>query len=141
MSGRLDDEQAQRAQDRRRAWTLELDAEPVSAAMARRFIGGTLGLWIDTDLEDNACLVVTELVTNAIRHAGTALQLTVILNDDVVRVEVTDTSGNVVERTPGVASSASESGRGLHIVDALASEWGVESAPGGKRVWADLRRG
>ena len=120
--------------------TIELPAEPLSAARARRFVSGTVGTWVDDDVIEAARLVVSELVTNAIRHAGTAIEVGVVRTLDGLRVEVWDSAATLP--VPRGATLSDESGRGLEIVDAVAQSWGVEPGPdGGKWVWADLVRG
>lgn len=81
-------------------------------------------------------LCLSEVVTNAIRHAGTAVQLTVSRRRDVVRVEVTDSSPVLpVRRSPSPSSS---SGRGLLILDQLTAGWGARRTEDGKVVWFDF---
>jgi anti-sigma regulatory factor (Ser/Thr protein kinase) len=75
-------------------------------------------------------------VTNAIRHAGTQVELLVRL-DEALRVEVTDhrPEMNVAH---GAATGFSVSGRGLRLVDEIASRWGVERDTDSKTVWFEL---
>jgi anti-sigma regulatory factor (Ser/Thr protein kinase) len=124
--------------DRGHPWTLELPADPLSAARARQFLTGAVGRLVGADLRDAAVLVVSELVTNAVRHAGTDLEVEVALIPGGVRVQVSDSGGGYpVARE---ADPQDERGRGLGIVDSVAARWGVEDVPaGGKRVWVDLR--
>jgi anti-sigma regulatory factor (Ser/Thr protein kinase) len=84
-----------------------------------------------------AVLLVSELVTNAVRHAGSTLTVAVAIGRAAVRVEVRDRS----PRLPALRESTGgddEWGRGLVLVDALASRWGAERLPSGKRVWFEL---
>jgi anti-sigma regulatory factor (Ser/Thr protein kinase) len=97
-----------------------------------------LGVWQLPQLADAATLVLTELVSNAIRHAqGEGMRVNVMrLAERRVRVSVLDrdcTRPQMREPNPG-----EERGRGLFIVDSESAEWGVDLLPGGKRVWADL---
>lgn len=79
-------------------------------------------------------LIVSELATNAVRHAGTPFRVRVERDGESVRVAVDDRSDDRPER---VEPDGYRGGRGLRIVDTLASEWGTEPADGGgKRVWA-----
>jgi len=121
-------------------WTLCLPSDPLSAARARRFVTGTVGGQVTSEVADAACLVVSELVTNAVRHAEGDVEVVLTLTDDDVRVVVSDAGPGVpVARVP---QPDEESGRGLEIVDAVARCWGIEQMrPTGKRVWADVRRG
>jgi anti-sigma regulatory factor (Ser/Thr protein kinase) len=81
-------------------------------------------------------LLTSEVVTNAIVHAGASPSLVVRLSRGRVRVEVHDQHADVpVRRDPGPLAV---SGRGMAIVDQLAREWGVEHVPDGKRVWFEV---
>jgi anti-sigma regulatory factor (Ser/Thr protein kinase) len=85
-------------------------------------------------------LVVSELVTNAVEHARSTVELALALVDrTTVRVEVADDGpGQPVVLDPGIGD---EAGRGLVIVDGLVDRWGIERDPArpGKRVWAEVR--
>jgi anti-sigma regulatory factor (Ser/Thr protein kinase) len=112
--------------------------EPRSASSARDFIRrafATSRLGQEAYL-DNALLVVTELVTNAVRHGRSTVTLAVTVDDDRVLLEVQDAGTGVpAVHHPGWQSLG---GRGLLMVDAMATRWGVRPAPGGKVVWAEL---
>ena len=86
------------------------------------------------DWADDVCLVVTELVTNAVRHAGGRLALEVWFTGGRVTVAVADDACRVPQ--PRASTDDDESGRGMLIVAALAGDWGVDARPDGKRVWA-----
>lgn len=87
-------------------------------------------------LVDDAEIVASELVTNAIRAGAMLILLELDTGSDALRVSVVDDApGEVAPRSPRTFDT---SGRGLHIVGAVADQWGVESLPDGKRVWADL---
>jgi anti-sigma regulatory factor (Ser/Thr protein kinase) len=91
-----------------------------------------------TDDAENArvALVVTELVTNAVHHCGAAPLFTVECNGAWIRVEVYDDGpGRPVVRE---LDAEATSGRGLALVEAVADRWGVDDAPGGKTVWAEI---
>ena len=109
-----------------------------SAGVARRFVAETLERWQCGDVLDTVMLLVSELVTNAVIHAGSDVDLSVRLLPDVVRVEVIDTSD--VMPAPRDAADHETSGRGLAILDAMSSAWGVDPLPGGKRVWFEVPR-
>lgn len=86
---------------------------------------------------DNSALMTSEVVTNAIRHGSGPITFAVDCGGPVVRVEVGDDDEG--RPTAGDADADSEGGRGMLIVDALASSWGViETASGGKTVWFEL---
>ena len=106
---------------------------------ARRFLLQTLTAWDLPTLYADAVVVVSELVTNAIVHAPTPGELRLSLLPDVLRVAVTDAGAGAPE--PRHASSTREGGRGLYLVNALTSAWGMEPLPdGGKVVWAEITR-
>jgi anti-sigma regulatory factor (Ser/Thr protein kinase) len=112
-------------------------AEPTSATAARRFVRQTLtSAGLAQTLCDRAELIVSELVTNAVLHAGTGPVVSVRIDDENVRISVEDTSPVApVLREYGLDAST---GRGLRVVSTAASEWGVETTSSGKAVWATL---
>jgi anti-sigma regulatory factor (Ser/Thr protein kinase) len=89
---------------------------------------------------DDALLIVSELVTNAVRHAGTEVVLTVAVDTRRIRIQVSDGADALPHVKPGSNDGTRPGGRGLVIVSAVASAWGVESSSErpGKTVWADL---
>ena len=104
---------------------------------ARRLVADALRRWghPDTLLAD-AQLVLSELASNAVLHASSGFSVAVRSTDGGVRLSVRDSS----PAAPAVRDAPSEaSGRGLRIVSTVASSWGVEPAPDGKVVWAELR--
>jgi anti-sigma regulatory factor (Ser/Thr protein kinase) len=109
---------------------------PVTARDARRFVATTLTEWHLEDLSDVAMLLASELVTNAILHARSVLEVVVTRHADGVRVEVADASPliPVVRAAPDLEMS----GRGLALVESLAARWGVDVRPAGKSVWFEL---
>jgi anti-sigma regulatory factor (Ser/Thr protein kinase) len=115
---------------------VELDAVPASVAAARRFVSSTLAAWDLDDLAEVALLLTSEVVTNAIRHARTVVTLTVSLRPPEVVVEVADQSA--APPAPTLATHERESGRGLHLVDSLATTWGWRPEGAGKVVWFAL---
>jgi anti-sigma regulatory factor (Ser/Thr protein kinase) len=123
-------------------FTVALRLEPRSdaAGIARRFVHDNRD-HIDADVVENAELLVSEIVTNALRHGAGDIILTMRVDPPGIGVRVTDTG----ERLPVVASHAPSddqgSGRGLLIVDAISSEWGVSQLgpSSGKTVWFDVR--
>ena len=119
-----------------RGW--RLDPEARSAEAARRLVRDALAP-CPPQLVDSASLVVSELVTNAVLHARTEITVVLeLLDDGSVRLEVSDQSSELPQRRR--YSEESGTGRGLVLVDALSSGWGVESrAEDGKTVWAELR--
>ena len=115
---------------------LALPPVPTSAADARRFVGSTLVGWGSDDVADAARLLVSELVTNAVLHARTDVEVVVKLRRKGVRVEVRDGS----PATPTVRHYDDEAmtGRGIALVDQLANRWGVDTRNSGKTVWFEL---
>ncbi|MFI9823914.1 SpoIIE family protein phosphatase [Streptomyces sp. NPDC052013] len=118
--------------------------EPVgrSVASARSFVRDTLQGWGFGDIVDDAVVLTSELVTNAVVHAGTSADLLCLRSEDGVRIEVAD---RYPEREIPVQGSAinmgspdREGGRGLQLCAALASRWGVEYTPTHKTVWFQL---
>jgi anti-sigma regulatory factor (Ser/Thr protein kinase) len=115
-----------------------LERIPASAACARHLVAQALGAWGLPQLCDTATLVLTELVSNAVRHAtGEGMRVNVTrLTERRVRVSVLDrdtTRPRMRDQDP-----RAERGRGLVIVEAESALWGVDLLPGGKRVWADV---
>jgi anti-anti-sigma regulatory factor len=83
-------------------------------------------------------LVASELVTNAVIHAGTPIDLAFRLADPLVHIAVRDRGDGQV-RLAEVVEEGAEHGRGLLLVDALAHAWGTLASPTGKTVWASMR--
>ena len=122
--------------------------EPTAAAAARRFVRDTLQAWVVTGaaadghgLVDDAVLLTSELVTNAVVHAGTAVQVTCRLANGAVEVVVRD--GHPARLVPEAAESEPgpterTGGRGLLLPAALASAWGVAYGRTSKAVWFRL---
>lgn len=118
-----------------------LPPTPESATVARWLVTDLLREAVDADARDTAALLTTELVSNAIRHTREDLVLTVRLVGARLRVGVADSS----HRRPQLVQVGGRdtSGRGLHLVDALADRWGVEPDGRGlgKTVWFELGTG
>nr|MDT0664135.1 ATP-binding protein [Micromonospora sp. DSM 115978] len=121
----------------------DLPANPRAAGWARRLVTELLEAWNRREDAEVARLLVSEVVTNAVRFVGArhALRLEVVADDLRVRIAVIDGS----DQAPYLrdASDTDESGRGMHLIAALASEWGVrdadpEETEPGKGVWFDL---
>ncbi|MFD7462462.1 MULTISPECIES: SpoIIE family protein phosphatase [unclassified Streptomyces] len=118
--------------------------EPVgrSVASARSFVRDTLQGWGYADIVDDAVVLTSELVTNAVVHAGTAADVLCLRTGEGVRIEVSD---RYPEREVPLQSAAvnmgspdREGGRGLQLCAALAGRWGVEYTPTHKNVWFQL---
>jgi serine phosphatase RsbU (regulator of sigma subunit)/anti-sigma regulatory factor (Ser/Thr protein kinase) len=116
-----------------------LACEPRSAGMARAVVRGFVrehGIDEIDDVEDTACLLVSELVTNAVLHARTAVGLRVAASDDRLRVEVSD--GTRTRPVRQEFRPDATGGRGLLLLDRLAGTWDVRRTPDGKTVWFEL---
>jgi anti-sigma regulatory factor (Ser/Thr protein kinase) len=117
--------------------TRDFDLDIMAPAAVRHFVRDQLVEWELQSLVDVAELLVSEVVTNSIRHALAGGWVSVARGDGRVRVEVTDTGGGIP--TPRQAEPHEPTGRGLAIVDALADRWGVNEPSGqGKTVWFEL---
>jgi anti-anti-sigma regulatory factor len=119
--------------------TLAMGREVSAASKARRLIDRTLAAWGLTVLRDPARLVITELVSNAVRHARTALEISVALQPDAIHLSVRD-HNPAPPRLGGPVAPTVEGGRGLLVVDLLARAWGTTPTLDGKVVWATLTR-
>jgi anti-sigma regulatory factor (Ser/Thr protein kinase) len=101
-------------------------------------VTATLEGWGADALVDDAVLLVSELVTNAVLHAGTDIEVALHLEGGCLRVDVRDGD----PRAPSVRhySTLSGTGRGLALVDQLARRWSIDPSPDGtgKTVWFEL---
>ncbi|USQ83841.1 SpoIIE family protein phosphatase [Streptomyces phaeoluteigriseus] len=141
-------EEAQHVDDRPRSSVITARAaasfEPVgrSVATARAFVRDTLQGWGYADIIDDAVVLTSELVTNAVVHAGTHADLLCLRHEDGVRIEVAD---HYPEREIPLQGSLAtmgspdrEGGRGLQLCAAIAARWGVDYTPTHKTVWFQL---
>jgi anti-sigma regulatory factor (Ser/Thr protein kinase) len=116
--------------------TWPLDPHPESVAAARHHVRDRLATWqVDEDRAYTAQLIVSELVTNAIRYARAPIVLRLI-NDGTLTFEVRDAS--LAAPHLRHARTIEEGGRGLFIVGQLAQDWGSRYTRDGKTVWAEL---
>jgi DNA-binding NarL/FixJ family response regulator len=116
-----------------------LDADTASAGQARRFVDQVLSRWRCDAVLDDVKLLVSELVTNAVVHAGSEVEVAVRLLPDAVRIEVIDRAPAATLR-PSTPKAEDESGRGLLLVETMASAWGVDAIDRGKAVWFEVPR-
>lgn len=114
----------------------DLTSTPASAGEARRFVESALDGAGAGALAFAATLLVSELVANAVLHAGTPVELVVAVDGERARVEVHDGSPQLPVRKR--YSNLSGTGRGLMMVDRMASQWGAEPTADGKVVWFEL---
>jgi anti-sigma regulatory factor (Ser/Thr protein kinase)/anti-anti-sigma regulatory factor len=116
---------------------LALAPVPSAAATARVFVRRVCSRWGLGELEEVATLLASELVTNAVVHARTSLDLRFELRGSRLRISVRDQDPSPARLQAG--RDEEESARGLLIVDRMANSWGVDDHPaGGKVVWCHL---
>ncbi len=117
---------------------LRLGSDPSAARDARTWIADVLDGWPEDSVEI-ARLLVSELVTNSVLHARTAIVVTCRRGGTRARIEVRDLyRGGPVPRR---YAPDSPTGRGMRLVASLAEAWGVQREPVGKTVWFVVRRG
>jgi anti-sigma regulatory factor (Ser/Thr protein kinase) len=115
---------------------VHLPPEPASATCARQVTREHLSASCPQDSIDVAALLVTELVTNAVLHARTAIVLVVDVGPGQVFLRVRDGSDAIpAPRRYGVEAAT---GRGLALVEQLATAWGVIQNDKGKEVWCQI---
>ncbi|MGW1076895.1 ATP-binding protein [Streptomyces sp. NPDC002537] len=120
-------------------YTLRIPAQPWMIGVVRGSLRHALQRHGRPDLADNACLLVTELVTNGVVHTKSPVTVDLSCRSRTLRVDVHDTSPEVPVRLG--AGREDESGRGIGLVDSCARSWGVRPAAQGtgKAVWFTLR--
>lgn len=117
--------------------SITLLPEPSSAGEARHFVADHAGGVLPDEVTEVAVLLTSELVTNVIVHARTPMRLSVDVDPRAVRVALADE----VPRAPVRRTSHDTprlTGRGMHLVETLSNQWGVEPTPRGKTVWFEL---
>ncbi len=117
---------------------IELDSSCQSPAHAREAAAQIAAREQLGPVSDDLALVVSELVTNAVRHAEPPLRLEIQTSEHRVVVAVADGSDGAP--APRAVDSNAEGGRGMMLVDLLSTEVGVRAHPPGKTVWAALAR-
>jgi anti-sigma regulatory factor (Ser/Thr protein kinase) len=122
----------------RRLMRLALPPDVPTVRMARQATRDTLAAWQLSHLEEAAVLLVSELVTNAIRHARDtgAIGLELASVGTALRMEVQD--GDPHWRLKPSSPDDDESGFGFVLVDSLAGRWGIRRVSAGKAVWVEL---
>ncbi|MGP9017469.1 SpoIIE family protein phosphatase [Streptomyces sp. BR1] len=121
-------------------WRLAIDAREV--ARARRLVAGQLGAWNLEEVAETVELLVSEVVTNAVRHAHSHQVELRLVRAETLRCEVVDDDHTLPMLLH--AGPLDESGRGLRVVSRLAREWGTSRTGEGKTVWFEVplpRRG
>lgn len=115
-----------------------LRATPSAPGKARGLVREVLVEWHLDDLVDTAMLLSSELVTNAVRHAGRRFDIVLErLPIGGLRLAVSDAASGDWPRVTN-AGVDDEGGRGMWLVDKLATAWGTTSGRGGKTVWFEL---
>ena len=126
-----------------------LPGNSLAPGAARRFVRAALADWTERGvgglgdlLAADALVIVSELVTNAVVHAGTDVELLCRLDEDgLLVVEVSDHHPSRTVREESSPYDGAEYGRGLRLVAALADCWGITYRTGSKTVWARLPMG
>jgi anti-sigma regulatory factor (Ser/Thr protein kinase) len=116
---------------------IALPGELTSVRQGRLFARDVVRDWGLDSLADDVQLATSELITNAVRHAGTDVVLSLRL-DTSLTVEVQDSHPELRRQEVAADDVLATSGRGLHIVAAVSSEWGVRRVRDGKAVWFTL---
>jgi anti-sigma regulatory factor (Ser/Thr protein kinase) len=116
-----------------------LPRRPVAVRHARALASDALGTPVP-EPHDELALIITELVANAVRHGrGRRMRLRLVTGDGMVRVEVENRCWHTTPRRR-LLDESQPHGRGLALVAAYASRWGIEAARGRTRVWAEVDR-
>lgn len=126
--------------------SITVEADSLSVRIARHFVREVMTAWGLQRESEDACLAVSELVTNSMKHANSRAIITLIRRQGGAHVRVRDEDRSFPRvRTPDDEATC---GRGMHLVDALSDEWGVDPVPSGgepqdfrdgKVVWLDIR--
>jgi anti-sigma regulatory factor (Ser/Thr protein kinase) len=106
---------------------------------ARAWVEENFGNALDILVLEAVQLIVSELVTNAIRHAHGEIELCVAVVDTMVRIEVTDESPDCEAVIVQMEDALRPNGRGLRMVEAFSRAWGCRTGPDRKVVWAEVR--
>lgn len=114
-----------------------LEDDTSAIRRARKMIGDQLWAWGLGRLIEDAELITSELVTNALRHGRHPLELRLTALPDRVRITVLDANADAVPERVGDRGLL-EGGRGLALVEQLCIDWGHDVVPDGKQVWAEL---
>jgi len=118
---------------------LHVAPQPGASAAARRLVTRACADWEMPELAGDATLVVSELVANAVEHAGTDIIVLIRLRPGGVRIEVCDDDDRM-PRIPDHEGVLHRRGRGIRLVEKVSRRWGALPTATGKVVWATLRR-
>lgn len=119
-------------------WVTRLPPFVASVPVARHFATAACRSMGCSTWCDQIQLLVSELVSNVVRHAGTPLRLSLLRRGEHLRVEVRDDDPTPLASAAECPGSDAQGGRGMFLVSALASTWGVNSNPRGKTVWFEV---
>lgn len=118
-------------------WRTQLPAVAASAAQARSFALSALAEWDLSDLRDTVSLLVTELISNGVRHAKTTLELILRFDDVSLRVAVAD--GDLRPPITQARHGLTVGGWGLALIESLSTQWGTDIDDArGKTVWFEI---
>lgn len=119
----------------------QMPGRPDSASAGRAFLERLLDGWGVTDeVIDDAALLTTELMANAVRQGSGVVNLRVELEDGLLHVDVQDDAEELPSTRLGhSASPGGLGGGGLWIVQSVARDWGADGADGGRTVWFELK--
>ena len=115
---------------------LSVDTVPASVLRIRRFVVAACREGLGAESCETAALLVSEVATNALVHGAGRIEVRVLVTGRVLRVEVADASTDLP--APRRGGTLDEGGRGLTLVDVLASSWGAEADELGKVVWFEV---
>ncbi|WDG31057.1 ATP-binding protein [Streptomyces sp. CA-278952] len=122
-------------------YVVPFEAAPAQLSELRRAVRSQLGSWGASAVTEEAELVATELGANVIKHVGrdVAASLVLELREGRVRLEVHDRSRALPTAPLGeTCADSAESGRGLHLIAAMAHDWGAARTSTGKVIWCEL---
>jgi anti-sigma regulatory factor (Ser/Thr protein kinase) len=116
-----------------------LVAEPIAVSEARAWLASRAAALVDDDGQANLALVISEIVTNAVRHGkpGGEIRVAATPKDDYLCVQVTDEGSGFVP-TPGAMASEPGGGFGLFLVEQLTRRWGMTRENMRTRVWFEF---
>jgi anti-sigma regulatory factor (Ser/Thr protein kinase) len=112
--------------------------DPTSPRRSRRLAQSALEGWCDPGVLADVELLITELVTNGVQHAASDVDVRIAVGATMVRVEIGDRSPT--EPVTRTTKPNEPGGRGMHIVEKVASRWGVDLRRTGKCVWFEVPR-
>jgi anti-sigma regulatory factor (Ser/Thr protein kinase) len=119
---------------------LGMPPDPTAPAYVRQWLRDMLdGSGLATDVLSDTLLVVDELVTNSVLHAATPIVVALEYSPNACRCSVSDKCAT--GPLPRIVERADGSGRGLRLVNAIATAWGVERSDAGTTVWAEISAG